>query len=214
MGGPYYGQKTLSDDASEFHKISFAIRQALSHLRVSIPVKVIAVKGGGLGAAGTVDVQPMVKQMDGVGNSSSHGKIYGVPVARIQGGLNAIICDPQVGDFGIMLVADRDISSVKNNKGSESNPASLRRHDFSDGIYIGAILNPGTPNQYVQFTSTGINISDKNGNTITTSPAGINLNGLLIDNHGNVTTTGNFTANGIDLEHHTHGGGPPPDPGS
>lgn len=162
----YFGQQGTFD-ASHIHSIiQFYIKQELGNTRTSVPVKVIAVHGGGVGAPPTVDVQVMTKQSDGVGNTSSHSTIYGIPVARNQGGANAIINDPVVGDYGHMVVSDRDISSVKKNGGAESNPGSYRRHDLADGVYHAAILNTGNPSQYIQFTSGGVRIFDKNGSTV------------------------------------------------
>lgn len=158
MTDSHFGQGGLSDDTSELNRLRFLIRQELAHVRTGVPVKVIAVHGGGVGAAPTVDLQPMVNQTDGVGNKTDHGIIYGVPATRSQGGGSAVINDPKVGDIGYMQVADRDISALKANEGSQSNPGSFRRHDMADGVYVGAMLNPANPNQYVQFTDTGVRV--------------------------------------------------------
>ena len=79
-------------------------------------VKIVAVHGGGLSLVGTVDVQPLVKLIDGNRISSSHSVVYGIPYFRIHGGSNAIIIDPAVGDIGFVICSDRDISSVKATK--------------------------------------------------------------------------------------------------
>ncbi len=63
--------------------------------------------GGGVGAPPTVDVQPLTNQTDGQGNQTPHGIIYNIPATRTQGGGNAVINDPVVGDVGFMSVADR-----------------------------------------------------------------------------------------------------------
>lgn len=215
---PYYGQQQLHDDTSDHNVTDFHIRQLLGRVRTGVPVIVKAVHGGGVDKPPTVDVQPAVNQIDGQGNKTAHGIINGVAVLRVQGGSWAIIADPQVGDVGYMLVADRDISALKANGGAVSNPGSYRRHNLSDGVYIGAMLAP-MPTQYVEFTSTGITIKDKNGNTIVMGPAGINLNGLIIDASGNVTTPGSVqagtgTGDSVTLQHHTHSGGAQPTPGT
>jgi hypothetical protein len=80
---------------------------------------------------------PTVNQTDGQGNMTPHGVIYGIPCPRCQSGANVIINDPNVGDYGILLVADRDISSVKKNAGAQSNPGSYRRHDLADDLMRG-----------------------------------------------------------------------------
>jgi hypothetical protein len=179
-------------------------------------VKVMAVQtDGGLAAAGTVDVMPLVKQVDGVGNATSHGTIFGLPYLRIQGGKNAVIMDPLVGDLGLAIIADRDSSSVKTNK-AESTPGSKRRFSLSDGIYVGGILN-AVPEQYVMFTDAGIKIADKNSNVLEMTSSGIAMT-------GNVTVTGTITATGeitkgsgltkVTLGQHQHtANNTPPTPG-
>jgi hypothetical protein len=166
-----------------------------------VPVKIIAVHGGGVGAAPTVDVQPLVNQMDGIGDKTDHGIIFGVPVQRSQGGGNSVINDPKVGDVGYMAVADRDISALKGNEGGQSNPGSFRRHSMSDGVYMGAILNPAVPNQYVQFTETGVKVVGAGGGVMEIIGPDVFITGTL-------HTTGDVIAGegSVSLLNHLHGG--------
>ena len=169
------------------------------------------VHGGGVGKPPTVDVQVMIKQMDGVGNASSHSMVYGIPVTRNQGGANVVINDPIVGDTGHLVVSDRDISSFKDNDGGESNPGSVRRHDLADGVYHAAVSMPITPKQFVHFKDgVGINIYDCNGNKIEMTSAGVTINGTLIDLTGAIKgkadiQTGTNTT--LDTHLHTEAGG-------
>jgi hypothetical protein len=221
-----YGQQGTFDDVSEDSVAQFLIRQAIGSLRTCIPVQVKKVTGGAVGAPPVVDVLPLVNLMDGQGNASSHGTISGVPVVRMQGGKNAIIVDPVVDDIGWLMVADRDISAVKANKGDRSNPGSFRRHNLADGVYFGGILNPADPTQYVQFTKDGLKIVDKNSNIIELKDGEIDitatkvrLNGNL-EVHGDITATGSVTAgqgsgDQIGLQSHKHptaASGPPSSP--
>jgi hypothetical protein len=215
----FNGQIGVTDDSSEYNNHIFIIEQETGKIRTSTPVKIIAVHGGGVGAPPTVDVQPMVNQTDGAGNSTPHGTIYGIPCSRNQGGLNAIINDPVVGDVGHMVISDRDISSLKANNGAQSNPGSFRKGNMADGVYHAGMLQKTAPNQYIQFRSDGITLADNKGNTIVTGSAGVNINGLIIDKNGNLTTPGSIQAgtggaDSVTLQHHTHGGGPVPDPGT
>lgn len=162
----FFGQKGLSDGASDANVMDFAIRMALLRHRTAVHVVVKAVHGGGVGPAPTVDVQPLVHMTDGQGNSAPHGIISGVGTTRNQGGNGAIINDPQVGDIGIIVVGDRDVSALKANKGQPSNPGSRRTGNLADSTYIGATINPANPEQSVQFTETGLRIFDKNGNIL------------------------------------------------
>ena len=231
MSDGFFGQLGLTDDKGLFHQVHFLVHQALSHVRTGVPVKIIAVHGGGVGPAPTVDVQPLIKQMDGLGNSSSHGVIYGIPAKRNQGGTGAIINDPKIGDVGHVVVGDRDISSLKSNNGAESNAGSFRRHNLADGVYHGAMLNPATPTNYIQFLPNGgFKIADQFGNSLVTGSGGI----VITDCNGNVLNfksgsiaapTVNLTSSGGDeagvgggdsvtLQNHTHPGTLPPTPGT
>ncbi len=153
----YKGTQTPQSGATEFNAQQYQIRQLLAMVNVGTLVEVVSVtNSGGLSPVGFVDVQPLVNQLDGYGNPVPHGILHNLPYLRIQGGANAVIIDPQKGDIGIAVFADRDISKVKASK-SQNNPGSYRRFDMADGMYFGGSLN-GTPSQYVQFNSTGINI--------------------------------------------------------
>lgn len=223
-----YGQQEPYDSTSSFNTISFIIRQMIAKMSTMKLVKVVKVHGNGaVAAAGTVDVMPLVNQIDGNGNSTPHGVVYGIPWWRLQGGANAVICDPEVGDIGYVDVADRDSSSVVRTK-TQANPGSLRRYDLADGIYVGGCLNP-VPKQYIQFTDTGINIVDTNGNQLQFGPTGITVIGnLIVQNNlqlggnvqavdgstyaGNIHISGTVTADtnvvggGKSLNSHEHSG--------
>ena len=162
---------------------------------------------------GTVDVQPLVTQIDGNLNPISHSVIFGIGYIRIQGGLNAIIIDPQIGDIGLCVFANNDISNVMATK-AESLPGSGRRNSWSDGIYIGGLLN-GIPLRYMAISDSGIDIISTN--TITINAPTINSIGDW--NHtGTITATVDVIANGISLHDHVHinsggtGDGGPPKP--
>ena len=155
------GQFQTRDNWSEFSRVAFVIMQALSKMQTCLPVKIVAVNNAGeLSPVGLLDVVPLINQIDNQGKAVPHETIYNIPYFRVQGGANAVIIDPEVGDIGICCFASRDISRFKNTK-DQANPGSLRQFSFSDGIYIGGILN-GTPEQYVQFNSSGIKIYSPN----------------------------------------------------
>lgn len=189
-GQGYPGQMGASDGATEFNKHYAQIWGVLAKVRTSVPVKIIAVHvdAGGLAPVGFVDAQPAVNQMDGGGKTFPHDTVFNLPYVRMQGGANAVICDPVVGDVGMAMICDRDISSVKANKGI-ANPGSRRRFGLADGVYVGGILN-GTPTQYFWFTADGIKIVDKSGNSFVMTADGT----TLTDAAGNVIST---TAAGI-----------------
>ncbi len=153
----YQGSQEPGSAAGEYSALSFLVQQILSRVSTATLVKVTSVtNNGGLSPVGYVDVQPLVNQVDGLGNSVPHGIVHNLPYFRLQGGANAVILDPQVGDIGMAAFGDHDLSAVQSTQ-AQANPGSGRRFDMADGMYFGGLLN-GTPSQYVQFTTTGINV--------------------------------------------------------
>ena len=168
-----------SDSASELARIQFLIRSALSGVRTALPVQVTAVSNdGGVSPIGRVSVQPMIGALDGSGQIWQHAVIENVPYMRIQGGSNAVILDPAVGDIGIATVSDRDITAVKYS-GQAGGPGSNRKFSLSDMVYLMTIIG-AAPTQYVQFTPTGINVVSPNDVAVTAG--------------GNATVTANGAA--------------------
>jgi hypothetical protein len=200
--------------AGDYTSQLFIMRQLLSTVHTAQLVVVRAVtNAGGVAAVGTVDVLPLVSQLDGAGNMVDHTTIYQIPYMRLQGGANAVIIDPQVGDIGLAVFAERDISNVKANK-DVSVPGSKRKHDMADGLYLGGFLN-GTPGQYVRFSADGVEISSPTA--ITLSAPTIFLNGNTAQGGGsqsgtmtfnnNVAINGTLTNNGKNVgSTHTHSG--------
>lgn len=190
----YQGSMTPASTAGEYNQLSFLIRSILGKANFSTLVQVVSCSNsGGVSPVGTVDVQPLVDQVDGLGNAVPHGVVFGLPYARIQGGTNAIIMDPQPGDIGIAIFADRDISGVKSKK-ARNVPTSGRRNSMSDGIYIGGTLN-GTPSQYVQFNASGITIDSPTAAIINAPAATVNADTAEI----NATASASVTAPVINL---------------
>ena len=191
-----------SDFGSEANDLRYFVAALLSTVRTTGPVKVLSVtNSGGVSPIGYVNVQPLVGQVDGLGNIVPHATIYNVPYMRVQGGANAVILDPQVGDVGLAAFCDRDISAVKASGGA-SGPGSRRKFDMSDAVYLFSIMATA-PTQYVEFNTTGITVHSPT--KVTISAPAIATSGTW--NHtGTLVSTGNITAGGIDLETHNHTG--------
>lgn len=186
-----------------FNQISFVIQQALAKMQTATLVRIQACSNdGGISPVGTVDVVPLVNQVDANGNAIPHTVIYNVPYLRVQGGANAVILDPQPGDIGIAIFASRDISRVKSTQAA-ANPGSGRQYDFSDALYLGGMLN-GVPSQYVQFSPAGIKIVSPIA--ITLQAPQINLEGAVSQTDGTMTVETDLLAgiDGISSVNHTH----------
>lgn len=136
----------------------FVIQQELKKLNTTTVVKVEAVNvDSRISPVGYVDVRPQIDQMDGNNKPVSHGIIYNVPYIRLQGGANAIIIDPQVGDIGICCFSDRDLSRFKEKK-EPSLPGTKRIMSMADGLYIGGVMNEA-PERYIIVEDSGIEIN-------------------------------------------------------
>ncbi|WP_186260359.1 oxidoreductase [Burkholderia gladioli] len=235
------GLADANSPAGDFNAQSFLVWQILRQISGARLVTVKAVTSAGdVAPVGFVDVQPLVNQLDGSDQAVPHGTIYHLPFFRLQGGANAVIIDPQVGDIGVAVIEDRDISSAKANRGF-ANPGSKRIFDMADGLYIGGFLN-GSPQQIVQFNAAGITISSPTkirlaaptivlqatetvgitaGQEITNSAPIVEIDGQMTQGEGplggNAAMQGplfvqqDVTAAGTSLHSHTHPGVQPGD---
>jgi protein gp138 len=204
MSGPAFGQSNASSDTSDYNAMDFIIAAALANMQTVSVVKVVAVHGGGVGPTGTVDVQVIVNLLTGNGQAVRHDIIYDVPFNRMQGGVNAIICDPSVGDVGMAAFASRDITSVKNSRG-QANPSSNRTFDWADAIYVSGMLN-GTPTQYILFGLSGIEIVSPTALTITAPTVTVNASTSVTVNAPTVTLGEATKIDGVEFLTHTHSG--------
>lgn len=190
------GQQRPQSTWGDFNNIAFLVQQALGKMQTATLVRVEScTNAGGLSPVGFVDVTPLVNQIDAQGNPTPHVTIHNVPYFRLQGGANGIIIDPQKGDIGACVFASRDISKVKTSK-QQANPGSFRQYSFSDGMYLGGMLN-GTPTQYVQFSAAGIKIHSPTAIVLEAPDVKILAQTVEINASASATvTTPTFTVNG------------------
>jgi hypothetical protein len=112
-----------------------------------------------------------------------------------------VVIDPQVGDIGPAGICDRDISSVKKNKGV-ANPGSRRKFSLSDGIYFGGILNK-KPTCRVVIADQSISMTPDDGVTsVTVTPGFVDINGTLRTTGAIVAGYGG--ADQVGLQTHIH----------
>jgi hypothetical protein len=201
-----FGQQGPGTTANVFNTISFIVAQKIAQLAGKMPVEVVNVYNeGGVTAVGLVDVRPMVNQMTGNREAVPHGIIYGVPYFRLQGGANAIIIDPGVGDIGSLDCCYRDISNVKSAK-APANPASFRQFDWADGLYSGGYLNE-VPSQYFQMLPAGAGINVVSPTVINLMAPNISLNAsaaISIQSPANAIGGGGTSIDGKPFLPHGH----------
>jgi hypothetical protein len=217
MSGEAYSQQQPSDIATEYATIQFVVQSILSRIATATLVKIVSCTNiGDLSPWGTVTVQPLVSQMSGNNVAVQYPNLFRLPYMRLQGGTNAVIIDPVVGDIGLAVFCARDISSLKDQVNIDKiksdpkmlgvPPASGRQYNMADGIYIGGMLN-AQPVQYVRFSSTGVEI---------VSPTKIKLQAPQIEiaastsisvaSPSNAISGGGTTVDGKTFLPHTHSG--------
>lgn len=198
MQGETRGAFGSADITADHRILRFLVTQSLMKARHSLPVRVEAVtNAGGVEPVGYVDIRPLIQQVDGEANPVDHGVIHNVPYLRLQGGSSAVILDPVVGDIGIAVFCDRDISVLKATK-KDALPGSRRVNHMADAVYLHTII-AAAPTQYVQFSGAGIKL---------VSPLAVEIQAPEIRAIGNFAASGGtFTHNGVNVgSTHTHGG--------
>ena len=194
----YPGVQSPGSGSDGWGAVAFIAQQLISRICTTTLVKVVKVSNdGGLSAAGLIDVQPLVNQVDSTGKPVPHAVIFNIPYLRMQGGANAIILDPKVGDIGYVGFGSHDLSGVIASK-AQANPASFRRFDLADAVYIGGVLN-GVPEQYIQFSDGGIKMHSEKKITLDAVEE-IELTAPVVTINASTSTTVNtptFTVNGV-----------------
>ena len=186
------GQANIFSDASEYNALAFVIARATEKMQTVSIVQVKAVDTD----AQTVDVQVLVNLVTGASQSIPHGVISARPYYRAQGGGNAIILDPVVGDIGVVVFASRDSSAVIAAKGL-ANPGSQRKFSWSDGVYFGGILN-SAPTQYMQFLGGSISVQSPMFQISGNLSVGTGYTGTFTTSTGNVVTVQNGVVTNVD----------------
>lgn len=184
----------ISAYGSDFNGMDFLIQNAIKRMvSTAIPVRVDAVERNGDGAAaGYVDATPLVCQTAADGSALDPVSIPRLPYFRYQHGTAAVICDPKVGDVGLAIFAQQDVSRLDG--GNEPvPPGSFRSFDMSDGFYIGGFWG-AKPETFVHLEDSGhITITAPQAVTVNTANATVNASGSVKVDTPETTITGNAT---------------------
>lgn len=189
-------QSNFDDTTSELNRTEFIVRQVLNRMATATLVQVVAVD------TDTVDIRPMIAQIDGAGNAIAHGTIHNVPVFTLRAGNSAVIATPVVGDIGLAIFCHNDISSAKKNK-KPSNPGSRRRFDWADALYLGGFFG-AAPTSFVKFEPGG-GITIQSDQPVTIRASQIYANGHLTV-QGDLEVTGASMFQGKTFSNHIHSG--------
>jgi len=203
MANTYFGNADTSTHLSDASRDRFKIAQEIDRKAFHNIGRVVNVYDTDeLAPVGFVDITIMTKLKLGSGEPHDHDIIYEVPYFRLQGGKNAIIINPEVGDIGFIGFCDRDISGIVDTR-KDSLPPTNRKNDWADAIYLGGILN-GEPEQYVWLKTDGTMVLHS-PNSITLSSPTINIDADNFNVKASTKFTGSVQANGHAIdETHTH----------
>lgn len=193
---PAYALNQPYSPTSGFNALQYAMEMKKLGIMTCTIAKVVKLRTKGNGArdvVGRIDIQPLVQMVDGIQKTVDHVSVYNLPYVRMFGGTNAVIIDPQVGDLGLVISADRDISGVKQ-KLDKAPPGSGRKFSIADGIFISGCLSKDKPENYVRFVDhQTLELSPDSGTTsIWLTPGRIDL-GMKNAPHAVVTVDGPST---------------------
>jgi hypothetical protein len=170
-----------------------------------------------------VDVQPAIngraRSTKGVVSSLQMPKLLDCPVLWQGGGGVTLTFPISAGDECLVIFSARCIDGWWE-QGGIKDPPDIRMHNLSDGFALVGVRS--VPRAFAVSTTEAVLRSD-DGSTYAklnpdaqtiqmTAPGGINLNGVLIDSSGNVTSPATMTAvtdvvgGGKHLKTHTHSG--------
>lgn len=159
-GQPY--NSSLEEQFDHERSQDYIIRQIVGAVHTATLVKVLAVRPTS-DRVGFVDAQPLMNDVTTAGVVIAQTPAYNLPYVRYQAGPSAVILDPVVGDIGLAIFAESDITAVKKTL-KEGPAATARTHSSADGLYIGGVLN-AAPTQFVRFNTgaAGIDIVSPSG---------------------------------------------------
>lgn len=179
-----------------YNELEFVVAQHLrKRVHTALPVRVEAVFKATDNVenhiGGMVDVRPQIDQIDNDNQRIAWGDIlHRLPYLRLQGGGAEIRVTPKVGDIGLAIFAERDISNFKASRTS-SLPGSYRTFSMSDGFYLGGFLNDNA--------EVFIEVNDETGVEVEASTLPIKVHGAslsaTIDGNADITVSGTATVN-------------------
>lgn len=202
------GKKELTTNNNENNILQFLIKQNIDKINTIKVVEVIAVYDD------SVDIKPCVNFLNGDLESVEPNIVFNIPYFTYQCGSKAIKIKPVIGDWGLALINDTNISKIKNTK-QRANPDNLRKFSLADSVYIGSFIKKTAPTEYIDITENGIDIITTGTiNINSTGATNITASNMTINNdvsiNGNLTITGTATASDcisgtISGKSHIHG---------
>lgn len=161
--------------SSDLNALHFMIKSIVKGMvNTAIPVRVDAVVRTGEGkGADYLSATPLVEMRSASGEAIPNVSIPKLRWFRLQHGKAAVICDPKVGDIGLAVFAQQDVSALTGGN-APVQPGSFRCFDMSDGFYIGGFWGQ-KPETFIHLEDTGhITITGPHAVTVNTKTATVN----------------------------------------
>lgn len=199
---PSYNPADIDDEAGFYE---FIIKKTLSKIQKMTPAKIISYDR----AKNRAIVQPLTYDITSTGGTLPMDTIPNIPVLTLSGGGFIFSFPVQENQTGWLISADRDISVFKQILNFFT-PATLRRHQYEDGIFIPDNINgfniaEGDENAVILTSSDGTTkITVQNG-AVNISASSINIIGN-VNVEGEIIATGDILGANISLSTHTHSG--------
>jgi|GEM_PF-1345208 len=228
MNGDTKGTRKTNSANSQVNAISFFVEQTVRNMINTAEIVSVnsADQNSHGGPAGYAAATPLVCQTDGYNNILPTATLHRLPFLRPQAGKAAIIMDPQPGDKAVAVFAKRDSSGVATNTKEPVQPGSFRVFDQADGFLINGflgdtpeiwlLLDPVSGNIELSTKAANVEISCReggniviktgSGNVTIEATQGVNITAPQVNVSGNMNVAGTLTADGVNMNNHTHGG--------
>lgn len=184
----------ISAYGSDFNAEDFRIRSLIKRcISTAIPVRVDVVDRPADGSGAVyVDATPLICETAADGTALEPVSIPRLPFFRYQHGTAAVICDPKVGDVGLAIFAQQDVSLLDGGNQPQP-PGSFRSFDMSDGFYLGGFWGQ-KPETFIHLEDTGhITITAPQAVTVNTATATVNASDSVKLDTPKTTITGDVT---------------------
>ena len=199
---PSYNPADIDDEAGFFE---FIIKKTLSKIQKMTPAKIVSYDRQKNRAV----VQPLTYDITSTGGTLPMDTIPNIPVLTLSGGGFIFSFPVAENQTGWLISADRDISVFKQILNFFT-PATLRRHQYEDGIFIPDNINGFN---IAEGDESAVILTSSDGTTkITVQNGAVNISASSINIIGNVNVEGEIIATGdilganISLSTHTHSG--------
>ena len=177
-----------TDYVDEYNGLIYIINSIISNrVRGAEIVQVIANNGDG-----TIDVLPVIKNVDANETAIEETPIFGVKYIEWQYGINGFQAEPAVGDVGLLIVCTKDTKNIR-----AGIVGDLGTFELESGIYLGGLKGFNQPpTQFIKMDENGIEITTPKSLTVNATE-NVVVNG--VDVNVNASGKANIVASVINL---------------